>query len=388
MTKHDLTVATNIFIADGIGRQGIGLINLLKNDLDINVLKFQPQILDGIPKEIIPILNKPFTGYGNVTFWTYILGINNDFEKYHAGITSKIKIAYTMLESSEVPKFWVNILNKYYDIVAVPDQHLVNVYKKSGVTTSIFVLPLGIMIEDFLTQPIKETKNTTFTFGMTAGFWKRKNHVKLINAFAKKYKNDPNFKLKIHGRFGPAMNDVKTAFESHNFTNAEFSSGPVNNYQYLQWFKSIDCYIYPSQGEGFSITPRESMALGIPCILSNSGVHKTIIDSGFIEPLKADNKTPAIYEVFNNQQFGYFYDCEEDDLINRMDYVYNNYQEAIDKAKGGREWVQQYLWPNLKQQYLNIIKPKNIYIGNENKIMPDGIMTTSKKLKERYKSIK
>ena len=380
----DLTVATNIFIADGIGRQGIGLINLLKDDLSINVMKFQPQIMEGVPKEILPILSKPLTEFGDVTFWTYILGLNQDFEKHHAAIKSRIKIAYTMLESSAVPSFWVNILNKYYDIVVVPDPWLVSVYKNSGVKTPIFVLPLGIMVEDFLNTPIKQQANKPFTFGMTAGFWSRKNHIKLINAFAKKYKNNNDFKLKIHGRFGPFGNNVKSVFDSHEMQNAEFSSGPVSNQDYLNWFKDIDCYVYPSQGEGFSITPRESLALGIPCILSNNSVHKTIIDTGFVTSLPANNKIPALYEVFNNQQFGVFCDCTEEDLVDKMDYVYNNYDTCLSKANEGREWVKQYLWPNLKEKYLSLIKPKNVVLGNENIIVDGGFVTTSKKLKSKY----
>jgi glycosyltransferase involved in cell wall biosynthesis len=383
----DLTVATNIFIQDGIGRQGIGIIDLLKDDLDINVLKFQPQILDDVPEGVIEVLKRPLKKFGKVTFWTYILGLNEQFKKYHSASDSPIKIAYTMLESSAIPTLWVNILNEYYDMVVVPDENLVKVYKKSGVKKPIFVLPLGIMIEEFLEQPIKENKNDVFTFGMTSGFWLRKNQIKLINAFAKKYKNNSNFKLKIHGRFGSSANEVKKVFDTHNFNNAELSTGRLPMKQYLDWFKSLDCYVFPSQGEGFSITPRESLALGIPAIVSNNTVHKTIINSGNVVSLKANNKVPARYEVFNNKQFGYFYDCSEDDLIDRMEYVVNNYETCLEQAKNGRKWVKQYLWSSLKNKYLSMLNPKEVKYGKDNKIIDNGIITNSRVLVNKWKKV-
>ena len=148
--------------------------------------------------------------------------------------------------------------------------------------------------------------------------------------------------------------------------------------------KSLDCYVFPSQGEGFSVTPREAIALGLPCILSNNTVHKTICDSGFVLPVKADQKSPAIYEVFNNSQLGYFYDCSLEDLCQAMLEVYNNYDQYIKNSLKGREWVKQYLWDSLKPTYLNLFRPKEIVLGDENIITDCILQTSSKKLYKKY----
>lgn len=380
----DLTVATNIFIRDGIGRQGIGLINSLKDDININVFKFAPQIMDDVPKEILPIINAPIEEYGKVLFWTYILGTNEGMIEYHASIKSKIKMAYTMLESSAVPKLWVDILNKYYDAAVVPDLNLVSVYKNSGVTIPIFVLPLGIMVENLLKEPDKKAPKDQFVFGMTAGFWARKNHIKLMRAFAKAFGNNQKFRLDIHGRFGQYKSAVYEARSKLNVNNINLTEGHISMKDYDDMFKKFDCYVFPSQGEGFSITPRESLALGIPTILSNNTAHKTICDSGFVVPLESNKKVPAIYEVFRNQKIGDFFDCTEKDLINSMKYVVDNYDTCLEQAKNGREWVKQYLWSNLKDQYLSLIKPNQVILGNVNEITNGGIITTSKSLRDKF----
>ena len=60
-----------------------------------------------------------------------------------------------MLESTRIPDEWVNILNKKFDLVIVPDEFYESVYYSSGVKIPIFVLAHGIHLEDFLAQPPK-----------------------------------------------------------------------------------------------------------------------------------------------------------------------------------------------------------------------------------------
>ena len=42
---------------------------------------------------------------------------------------------------------------------------------------------------------------------------------------------------------------------------------------------SIDIYVNPSQGEGYSIGAREALALGKLAVLSDIGAHKTLLDA-------------------------------------------------------------------------------------------------------------
>lgn len=366
----DLTVATNVFLADGIGRQGLGLLGILHDTLRINAYQFQPTNYAGISGDLLKILMKPFRSYdwGRVCFWTYILGLNEQMIEVHKSISSPIKIAYSMFESSQVPHLWRDILNTYYNLLIVPDPYIAQVYKSSGIRIPIFTIPLGIIVENLLGRPFKTKAGDPFVFGISAGFWARKNHLKVLQAFGKHFGNDPKFLLRMHGRFGPQKAEIEVAIKNANYSNVELLTGPLSSKDYDDFMESIDCVVYPSMGEGFSIVPRECLALGKPCILSNNSAHKTICETGFVLPLKANIKVPARYEVFNNQQIGYYDDCNVNDLAALMKEVVENYDRYLLQAQGGREWVKQYLWSNLKGTYTNLIKPKEITLGPSNVI--------------------
>jgi len=383
----DLTVVSNILMADGIGRQGIGLIGALHDKLAMNAIQLFPKNYKDVPPEVLRVLIKPFNAFGKITFWTSIIGTNENCIIQHKNIWSPLKISYSMFESDQIPKLWVNVLNSYYDMVVVPDEHLVPYYTNSGVKIPIFVIPLGIYIENLLDKPFKTEPGDPFTFGMSAGFWKRKNHIKLLQAFANEFGNKNKFKLKIHGRFGPFQKEVEKAVKDYNLNNVELLSSSLSVKDYNQFIDSIDCYVFPSMGEGFSITPREMIALGKPCIVTANTAQNTICDSGYVIPIQANKKVSAKYEVFDNQVIGNFYDCDTDELSSLMRRVYNNYDDYLKKSQQGRDWVKQYLWSELSPIYMNLFKPKNISLGSVNKIDANSFQTNNKHLLDKIKEL-
>jgi glycosyltransferase involved in cell wall biosynthesis len=385
----DLTIAGNCLVGDGIGSHLPMVIRALHDKLKINTALFPPNNFQGLSKEILDIVSKPFDGisWGKVAFWVAILGIRDNIMDIHKAIKSPVKYALSVFESNQIPPLWTNILNSYYDAVIVPDPYLVNVYKSSGVRIPIFVLPLIVQLEKLLARPLKTKANDPFTFGMSGGFWKRKGHEKILAAFGSKFGNDPRFKLRLHGRFGAYKDTVLKAIREANFSNVEIFSSPLHTEEYENFLDSLDCYVFPSGGEGFSITPREALALGKPCILSNNSAHLTINESGATIPLKSETKVPAHYEIFGNKQIGFYDDCSVDDLATLMVEVVSNYDQYLEKAKGGREWVSKYLLPELKPTYLNLLKPTEIVFGDKNVVDKKKLMTSDKKLYSKLRSV-
>ena len=379
----DLTIITNVLLADGIGRQGIGLAQTLMNDLSINSILFQPSNFAGLDENVQRVLRTPVKP-SKVSFWTYILGLDEVARTTHAMLQSPIKIAYSMFESSAIPQLWVDILNKYYDIVVVPDQWLVDVYKSSGVKIPIFVLPLGIIIDDDYLK-YEHKKNKVFTFGMTGSLLNRKNHIKLMRAFLQNFKGNQDVRLKIHGRFGAYKDHITSEYRKLRAPkNIDIITGIYPQEEYKKFMLGLDCYVFISKGEGFSITPREMIACGKPCILTNNTAHKTICQSGLVYPVKAEIKENANYEVFGNKNIGYYYDCKEDDVAKAMLDVYKNYNKHLEKVKQGRDWVRQYTWDNLKNKYLSLIKPKNIVLSDTNEILDDCLKINDIALYNKY----
>jgi glycosyltransferase involved in cell wall biosynthesis len=392
--EPEITITSNVLMSDGIGKHGPSFFDLLHNDFKLSYNCIGEPNYKDIPKSLFPALASKFGGFGKFSLFTYILGLAEN-TGYSLGLLNthkqlrgqcKINIAYTMFESDRITSSWTKILNEYYDFAIVPDQWLVQVYKDSGVNIPIFVIPLGMLLEPFLAADA-EPSSDVFTFGMTGSFINRKNHLRVLNAFKHLFGNDNRFELKLHGRFGPLKDRIYDSVVQASIGNVSIDTRVFNSTEYLDFMKNLNCYVFPSKGEGLSITPREAIALGIPTIISNNTAHKTICDSGYAVPVKSEIKEPAVYEYFNNQQIGHCYDCTEEDLITQMKCVIDNYDVAKEQVKPGKEWVKQYLWSSLKPIYVNLFKAQGLALGDVNEITPNTWTTNSKILFEKMKNL-
>lgn len=385
--SYDLTVVGTVKQADGIGRQTIGLIDLLKDDLKINFISsWHPINVQDVNLEVQKILFHPDKTPGSVCILEDPLWFSKK-PFYKSVPASKIKIAYSMLEGSEIPKKWTQILNQHFDAVVVPDPFLIEVYQNCGVKIPIFELPLGIDIDDFLQRPAKVRPHMPFIFGNSLSSNARKNHLLLIRAFAEEFGNSPQIMLKLNSRdtYGTFAEGQKL-IQSLGVSNIVWSYEVLEQKKYIDFVDSLDCYINISKGEGFSICPREALALGMPCILSNNTAQKTICASGLVKTIHCPIMEAALYgQVFNHQQVGLFANCTLDDVKAALRDVYVHYDYYWQNAQKGPEWVQKYRGKNLKMRYLNLIKPRIVILGEENKITDEYLMTNSKALYKKYR---
>lgn len=378
--NYDLTIIGDCDDGGSIPKIPLSLIELLKNDLKIN---FMPtKIID--PKFISDDLLIKNNEAGDVALLIDMLSRNNK-DTYKLVPNSKIKIAYSMLESTRIPDKWVAILNENFDAVVVPDNFLIDVYKNSGVNIPIFVIPVIIHIDEFLKKSIKIKSNNRFVFGCSTVNYPRKNTELLIKAFAKAFKNNSKVMLKIHTKNNLYINELKNLIKDAKTNNIILIEKRLLWDEYVNFISSLDCYVLLSKGEGFSITPREALAAGIPCILSNNTTHKTICDTGFVYSVPSNIAEDAYYPVFK-QNCGKHYNCKIDDAVFALNTVFKNYNIYINKAKEGKTWVQQYTGEKLKNKYLNLIKPRKIILGEENKVTDDYLMTSSVTLYHKYLS--
>lgn len=175
--------------------------------------------------------------------------------------------------------------------------------------------------------------------------------------------------------------------QSLNVSNIIFTHEVLDKSQYLDFIDSFDCFINIAKGEGFSLCPREALALRIPCIISRNSAQITICDTGLVREVPSLIPEPATYwGLFGkNKIMGNFYTCDKEDVKAAMFDVYGNYSFYQQKAEAGPQWVSQYSWGNLKNKCLNLIKPKNVCLGNKNIITDEYLMTDSPKLYKKYK---
>jgi glycosyltransferase involved in cell wall biosynthesis len=390
-SSYDLTlVSTTIDFASGLGRIPIMLIDLLKDELAINIVPNRHTIIDDIPLPVINVLRYHMNNkVGKVALLLTPLWLPGE-NSYQQVPPSPLRIAYSMVESTVLPHEWTKILNRHFDAVVVPDNWLVPVYKQSGVTIPIFVLPLGLYLKQFVSISKSSLSNNVFTFGSSAGAGLSKNHLLLIQAFYEEFGGDnPNVQLRIHSNGGhPEFTDqIAHYINTLKAKNIEFIPHRFSNNSYIDFLSSLHTYVLISKGEGFSVTPREALALGKVCIISDNTGHRTLCKSGFFVSITSNQRTPAYSEVFK-EIIGDKFDCSLADIKRTLRKVFNNYSFYAAKAQLGRRWVyNNYEYMVLKKRYLSLIKPKKVFLGTKNRITDEYIMTNSSALAAKYSKI-
>jgi len=330
--KNKLYIFGFINSRDGVGQIASNIIDTLSPECNINFIESRFVSKWDISNKVMNVINNMESlerSFNNVyidssdvflytdllwtVYWDKLKKINN----------YGIKLIYSMTEYTKLANDWVEKINDYFDAVIVPDDFLIDVYKNSGVKKPIFSLPLPIELEELTEKNIEKSENKPFVFGCSAMFVKRKNYKLLIDAFAQEFGNNPNVLLDLHGRFGD-YKSVEDQVRDLNLKNVKIKCESISRQEYINLMSSFDCYVFIPKGEGFSITPREAIALGIPVILSNNTTHKTICNSGIVYPVKSEILEDA-YCDSTKESIGHDFNCSINDVRKALRKVYSNY---------------------------------------------------------------
>lgn len=384
--KLHLTIAGYVNLADGIGRQSSELLQALYKKIPVNFLSTREHNYTDVPKEVLKIIHKGAPKFGKIIIYEDFL----EYPEFTKSVLEKapgesIKIAYSMTEYSQVPKVWVKQLNDYFDAVVVPDPFLVDVYRNSGVASPIFVLPLGLNLEEFLQRELKKCPHDPFTFVNLSSCIDRKNLPLLVAAFGKAFGNSNKVCLRINSRSADPICEFKLlkTMEKLQLNNVHYTYGPLSKEEYLKIFSSADCFVSLSKGEGFSIQPREAMALGLPCIVTDNTAQHTICESSLVKKIPSNREEPSWLEQAL-QPVGTCWNCDLDEAAHALRDVYENYDQFLKNGHAARQWAAQYLFSNLKSYYESLVNPRKIILSDINEIAKDHIKTNSKKLYEKY----
>ncbi len=329
--------------------------------------------------------------WGSTVFQDYVPLL----ESLKIASPQSLKIVYSMFESSAIPQLWTDQINTLCDAVVVPDEFLVTVYKNSGVNKPIFVIPHGSYLEEWLEYPQKTTVSKPFVFATSGSFNQlRKNHDLLIEAFLSAFGDRQDVVLKIHaqGWHGNPLTNARAAdlikrYDLNNRPNISFHYGDVPEAEHRQFLRSCDCYINISSGEGFSITPREALAVGIPVIITDNTAQTTVCKSGYGRVVPCTQEIDADYGEFNARYIGKQQKPTLDAVVEALKDVYEHYQEYLDRARQARPWLTHYCAPSLIDRWATLFKPRNIIFGSRNEITADYLMTDSVVLYEQYKTL-
>jgi hypothetical protein len=244
----------------------------------------------------------------------------------------RYKIGYTMLEVDGFPKDWVRQAN-HMDEVWVPSEFNRQGFLRSGLKRPIHVIPLGVDTEDF--HPgVTAWPNPSGEFVFLSSFeWgERKEPWLLLKAFSETFSASDPVRLvcKVMNRDG-----ALSLKEEIGRLGLKASGGKVSwlfnlefpHYQLASLYRSADCYVSVSRGEGWDMPLMEAMACGLPSIATDWGAHTEFVHAGIAYPLAIKGTIPAVAKCPYYDGYSWA-DPDFDHLRALLQEVYLNRDEA------------------------------------------------------------
>src|SRR3989338_413921 len=387
-----------------IGQHSRSFIDLIStNDQFINKLNFintRPESnLKGLPKNVNIISSQNLHSYSlkeGISIFTDVLWNGIGDANYTKIPDSVIKLAYCVFESTKIPSEWVAIIENYFDAVLVPSECLIPIFKNSGISKPIFYLPLALDLAVLIDRKPRFFSKK-FTFGSIGFLEERKNFHLLTEAFLKAFQLD-SAHVQLTLRFSGYL---EQSYYQKYFSNKKFSktssisisTGHYNRKEeYYDDLDSIDCYVALGGGEGYSIIPREALALGKPLLVAHAFAQEEICQSGIVQPVVCDIPVSAYYSQIHckHLSFGTYSGIQFkpflDDIISTLKVCYQNRHALYkdDLIAQRKEWAKNFSYKFLKRKYLTLIAPCTIELGEHNRIDDDKLVTNNKKLYSKY----
>jgi GT2 family glycosyltransferase/glycosyltransferase involved in cell wall biosynthesis len=199
------------------------------------------------------------------------------------------RVGWSMLEVTGLPQTWVDGCNSM-DEVWVPSTFNVETFRTSGVRVPIRVMPLGVDTDYFHPGITGYRPSTRFTFLSVFEWGERKAPEVLLRAFTEEFKDSEDVLLLLSVANRDPQVDIQQQIDALGLgtsapivvmPNARFT-GP----QMGSLYRSADCFVLPSRGEGWGMPVLEAMACGLPTIATRWSGPADFLHEGVGYPLE------------------------------------------------------------------------------------------------------
>jgi len=216
------------------------------------------------------------------------------------------RIAHIAYDSDRLPPEWVSILNSRFDLALFSSSHLEQVARESGVTIEVGSLPIGLDVEQLLARRFVPPSPHMTRFGSLSAFHDRKGLDILVDAFLREFGENENVELVLHSNLamGDTLARVEALVAAAPHARVRISHGNLDAQAKNALLESFDIYVNASMGEGYSIGPREALALGKTLVLTDIGAHADLAGVDGVFHVNPSGRAPARYPEIDNRVFG------------------------------------------------------------------------------------
>ena len=215
----------------------------------------------------------------------------------------KTTVGYTIWETTKLHSDWIPYINTNAQKVLVGCEWNRGVFKDSGITIPIGVVPHGLDVEKYKNNKpyqIAGMKEDAYVFYNIFQWTERKNPLPLLKGYWYAFQNDENVALVLKTYRGNYEEGEKNAIR--DTIKRLKNNSPLDKYPPVYYVSEMlsesellglhargDCYASLDRGEGFGLGPFEAGATGNPIIVTGFG--------GVTEYAKPDNSILINYSL-------------------------------------------------------------------------------------------
>ena len=261
----------------------------------------------------------------------------------------KYKIGYTMLEVDGFPAEWVRQGNRM-DEVWVPSDFNREGFLASGLERPIYTVPLGVNV-DYFHPGIAGYPNPhgEFVFLSVFEWGERKEPWLLLRAFNEEFRAEEPVRLVCKVVNSDRTVRLKREIERLSLRR---SGGKISylfnqefpRYQLGTLYRSADCFVSASRGEGWNMPLMEAMACGLPTIATDWGAHRAFVHDRIAYPLAVRGTIPAVAKCPYYSGYSWA-DPDPEHLRHLLRTVYEGRDEARRRGRAAaREMAEKWSW--------------------------------------------
>ena len=209
----------------------------------------------------------------------------------------KYKIGFTMLETDRIPPEWVRQAN-LMDEIWTPSTFNARTFAESGVNRPIHVVPLGVDPDYFNPRISRYPLSGLYTFLSVFQWGERKMPELLLRAFNHEFRRDEAVvlvckTLNSDPNVDPHAQIAALGLDPRGGRIHLSLNQLVPTYQLGALYRSADCFVLTTRGEGFGMPIIEAMACGLPVIATDWSAHPDFMNSRNSYPLPVERLVPA-----------------------------------------------------------------------------------------------
>jgi glycosyltransferase involved in cell wall biosynthesis len=305
----------------------------------VSVVRFEDAPAVNISKPAWDLIKRPYR-HEQVAV---TIGFPISFDSMQA---HKFRVGYTMFETDTLPNGlpWAGktmrpgkAINENCDLLLVPCQHNVDVFRRAGVTVPIEVVHNGLHPTGFpLLDRSKREEGHKFTFLIMGTLSIRKNSGAVISAFIDLFKDKDDVRLIVKTQSGT---HASMEFDKKGCGDIEVIDAIYTEKQMRQLMKEADCFVFPSHGEGFGLPPLEAAATGLPTIIAGNTGMLEYANPDYFLVVKSDETSPAKRYPKPWGDVGNWYEPDFEELKEKMLWAYEHQDEASAMGLRASEWV-------------------------------------------------